>query len=198
MDKTDAVDHNKLAPELPDKNVPWWMDGQTIATQLKEPHFLANGVMGFWKKVKGWLLYPLAQLEPMTCSEKLLAVLAWDRDIHRFKNEPTELFRKRVKFAFINAKDAGEKAGFIRIFNRLGVGLVEIDERVPERDWDIITIRLSDSQLSENYDLLEELIQQYGRTCRRYEYQVISPTQLNLTASPLDWDHQCVVAVLEE
>ncbi len=190
------AEHDQNAPVMDEQALPWWMDGKTLPLQPKEPHFLAKGVMNFWARIRGWLLYPLAQLDPLTCNESLLAVLAWDRDITRFKDEPTDLFRKRVRYAFVNARDAGEKAGFIRIFNRLGVGLVEIDERVPGRDWDIITIRLSDSQLSDNYDLLEELIQQYGRTCRRYEYQVISTTPLTLTVSTLDWDHACHVAEL--
>lgn len=191
-------DHEKQAPTLPTSTLPWWMDGSTLAEDLKEPHFLAKGVMCFWQKCKGWLLYPLAQLDPMSCNEQLLSVLAWDRDITRFKDEPTELFRKRVKYAFVNARDAGEKAGFIRIFQRLGIGQIEIDERVPNRDWDVITLRLSDSQLSENADLLAVLIQHYGRTCRRYEYQIITPTDFTLDVAPLDWDHQCHVAVLEE
>ncbi|AZL84385.1 phage tail protein [Aliivibrio salmonicida] len=196
MDKT--TNHENDAPELPTENVPWWMDGKTIAETLKEPHFLAKGVMQYWQRLKGWLLYPLAQLDPMICNERLLSLLAWDRDITRFKDEPTSLFRKRVKYAFVNAKDAGEKAGFIRIFQRLGVGMVEVDERTPDRDWDIITIRLSDSQLSENYSLLEQLLQQYGRTCRRYEYQVISLIPLEMSASPMDWQHQYTVVTLEE
>lgn len=196
MDK--PTDHSRHAPELPTENVPWWMDGKTISTTLKEPHFLASGMMTYWQRTKGWLLYSLAQLDPMTCNERLLSLIAWDRGITRFKDEPTSLFRKRVKYAFVNAKDAGEKAGFIRIFQRLGVGIVEVDERTPGRDWDIITIRLSDSQLSENYALLEQLLQQYGRTCRRYEYQVISIVPLQISASPVDWQHQCTIVTLEE
>ncbi|MFH4678839.1 phage tail protein [Vibrio diabolicus] len=192
------VDHNKQAPELPQHQAPWWMDGKTIAEELKEPYFLANGVMSFWQRVRAWLLFPLLQLDPLTCNEKLLRLLAWDRDITRFKEEPLALFRKRVKYAFVNARDAGEKNGFIRIFQRLGIGQIEIDERVPGRDWDIITLRLSDSQLSDNAKLLEVLLQHYGRTCRRYEYQIITPTELELNTAPLDWEHQCHVAVLEE
>ena len=192
------MDHKQQAPALPEKTLPWWMDGKSLATNLKEPHFLANGVMSFWQRIRGWTIWPLEQLDPMTCSARLLTVLAWDRDITQFEGEPSSLFRKRVKFAFINATDSGETAGFIRIFQRLGVGVVEIDERVPERDWDIITIRLSDSQLSENHELLATLIQHYGRTCRRYEFQVINPVYLHMTASPIDWEHQCQVAVLEE
>ncbi|MCG7499380.1 phage tail protein [Vibrio sp. Of7-15] len=190
--------HEEKAPPLGSASVPWWMDGRTLADTLKEPHFLTEGIMGFWARLRGWLLYPLSQLDPMTCSETVLDVLAWDRDVTRFTDEPVSLFRKRVKYAFLNARDAGEKKGFIRIFQRLGVGVVEIDERTPGRDWDIITIRLSDSQLSENYALLEQLLQQYGRTCRRYEYQVISTTPLHMHSSLMDWEHQCTVVTLEE
>ncbi|MDW1615049.1 phage tail protein [Vibrio sp. Vb2853] len=192
------VDHNKQAPPLPDSKVPWWMDGETIAAVLKEPHFLAQGMMSFWNKVRGYLLYPLRQLDPMTCSERLLKLLAWDRDITRFKEEPTALFRKRVKYAFANARDAGEVAGFVKIFERLGVGYVEIEERTPDRDWDVILIHLSDGQFSDNQALIAQLLQQYGRTCRRYEYQLITNTPLTMTANVLDWDHQCMVAVAGE
>lgn len=190
------LDHNRQAPPLDGAQMPWWMDGQTLTDNLKEPHFLANGVMAFWQKVRSWLLYPLAQLDPEHCNESVLGLLAWDRDITRFKDEPLVLFRKRVKYAFINAQDAGETAGFIRIFQRLGIGSVEIDERMPGRDWDIITIKLTDNQLTDNYALLEQLIRQYGRTCRRYEYQIINPIILAIHASPLDWEHECTVASL--
>ncbi len=192
------VDHNKQAPPLPAAKIPWWMDGKTMADVLKEPHFLAQGMMSFWNKVRGYLLYPLKQLDPMTCSERLLKLLAWDRDITRFKEEPTELFRKRVKYAFANARDAGEVAGFVKIFERLGVGYVEIEERTPDRDWDVILIHLSDGQFSDNQTLIAQLLQQYGRTCRRYEYQIITNTPLTMTANVMDWDHQCMVAVTGE
>lgn len=191
-------EHSKQAPPLPQHKVPWWMDGKTIASQLKEPHFLAKGVMSYWSRVRSWLLYPLKQLDPMSCSERLLKLLAWDRDINRFKDEPTALFRRRVKYAFANARDAGEVGGFIKIFHRLGIGLVEIEERTPDRDWDVILIHLNDSQLSENQALLEQLLQQYGRTCRRYEYQIITKTPIALIASAMDWEHQCCVAVAGE
>ncbi|EGR1734102.1 TPA: phage tail protein [Vibrio parahaemolyticus] len=192
------VEHNKHAPLIPEHKTPWWMDGKTTSETLKEPHFLADGVMRYWRRVREWLLYPLEQLDPETCSEHLLDVLAWGRDISRFKEEPLALFRKRVKYAFVNARDAGEVHGFIKIFARLGIGFVEVHERTPGRDWDVITIRLSDSQLAKNENLIAVLLQHYGRTCRRYEYEIITPKDLVLDASPLDWQHQCDVAVLEE
>lgn len=80
-----------------------------------------------------------------------------------------------MKFAFINAVDAGSTAGLKRILQRLGVGYVEINERLPDRDWDVVLLRLSDSQLSQNPELMRVLIQQYGRTCRRYDFVTITP-----------------------
>ena len=192
------TEHDKLAEPLPAHKVPWWMDGKTLAETLKEPYFLANGVMSYWQKMRLWLLWPLAQLDPLTCAESILPTLAWGRDITRFKDEPVALFRKRIKFAFINAKDSGDTAGFIRIFARLGIGHVEIDERIAGRDWDIISIRLTDDQLSMHHKLLAALIQHHGRTCRRYEMQVINPVFWNMSATAIDWEHQCQVAVLEE
>ncbi|EOF6267785.1 hypothetical protein ACK1GW_005077, partial [Salmonella enterica] len=68
--------------------------------------------------------------------------------------ESLSLYRKRVKYAFINAQDAGSVAGFKAIFERLEIGFVEIQERQPGIDWDIILLRLTDSQVSDNTALL--------------------------------------------
>ncbi|MBJ6878021.1 phage tail protein, partial [Vibrio cholerae] len=88
-------------------------------------------------------------------SEKLLNYMAWDRNIQRFPNEPLELFRKRVKYAAINAKDAGSVAGFKRIFQRLGVGIVDFKERQSPTDWDVCTIEITDSDISKNSKLVQ-------------------------------------------
>ena len=71
-----------------------------------------------------------------------------ERDVTRFTGEPEALFRLRVKFAFINSVDAGSTAGMKRIFERLGVGYVEIEERQPGRDWDVVLLKFSNAQLS--------------------------------------------------
>ncbi|HAM2724798.1 TPA: hypothetical protein IBD75_005348, partial [Escherichia coli] len=93
-----------------------------------------------------------------------LDLLAWERDITRFKGEPTEIYRRRISYAFINAQEAGEVAGFIAIFERLGIGYVELLERQPGVDWDVILVRVTDSQIADNSDLLLEIIRKYGRT----------------------------------
>ncbi len=101
-----------------------------------------------------------------------------------------------MKFAFINAVDAGSTAGLKRILQRLGVGYVEINERLPDRDWDVVLLRLSDSQLSQNPELMRVLIQQYGRTCRRYDFVTITPVSLRIVAVDFNDDQQTLVASL--
>lgn len=158
--------------------LPFWMnDG--------EPKTLLAVARRFWALVYGWITWPVNQFDPLTCNETLLGLLAWDRDISRFKNEPLSLFRKRVAYAFVNARDSGSIAGFIAIFERLGIGYVELVERQPDIDWDIITVRVSDSQLAANSELMIQIIRQYGRTCRRYQYEVLTTLKLFINAG---WD----------
>lgn len=151
--------------------LPSWMD-------KGEPATLLRAAKRYWLWVYDWLMWPFKQLDAETCHISLLHVLAYQRDITRFKGEPLPLFRRRVKYAFVNAEDAGSVAGFIRIFERLGVGYVEILERQPGIDWDVIIIRVTDSQVSENPDLLINITRQYGRTCRRYRFEVMTNNHL--------------------
>ena len=169
--------------------LPFWLDG-------KELNRLKTASQSWWNKVEGWLQWPLLQMDAETCHLTVLDLLAWQRDISRFKDEPESLYRLRVKFAFINAVDAGSTAGLKRILQRLGVGYVEIDERLPERDWDVVLLRLSDSQLSQNPELMRVLIQQYGRTCRRYDFVTITPVSLRIVAVDFNDDQQTLVASL--
>ncbi|MBS9761347.1 phage tail protein [Pseudomonas mosselii] len=169
--------------------LPFWLAG-TELTKLKD------AAQTWWARVTEWLRWPLLQMDAETCHLTVLDLLAWQRDITRFKDEPERLYRLRVKFAFINAVDAGSTAGLKRILRRLGVGYVEIDERLAGRDWDVVLLRLSDSQLSENPELLRVLIQQYGRTCRRYDFVSITPVTLRIAAAQFNDDQQTLVATL--
>ena len=198
MTKANEINHQELAPQLPESQAPWWEDGKTIADGVQEPAFLAKGIMAFWRRMRGWLLLPLAQQDPLTCSEAMLALIAWERDITRFKGEPLDLYRKRIKYAFINAQDSGEVAGFKRIFERLGIGWCELHERQEGAPWDVITIEVADSALTENQQLMETLIQHYGRTCRRYRFQVLYPAMGYLHAGRIDMGHQVFAATLNK
>ncbi|MCF1486215.1 phage tail protein [Pseudomonas sp. AA27] len=169
--------------------LPFWLTGPEL-TKLKD------AAQTWWARVTEWLRWPLLQMDAETCHLTVLDLLAWQRDITRFKDEPESLYRLRVKYAFINAVDAGSTAGLKRILRRLGVGYVEIDERLAGRDWDVVLLRLSDSQLSENPELLRVLIQQYGRTCRRYDFVSITPVTLRIGAAQFNDDQQTLVATL--
>ena len=167
----------------------FWLAG-TELTKLKD------AAQSWWGKVEGWLRWPLLQLDADTCHLTMLDLLAWQRDITRFKGEPESMYRLRVKFAFINAVDAGSTAGMKRILQRLGVGYIEIEERMPDRDWDVVLLRFSDTQLSQNPELLRVLIQQYGRTCRRYDFVTITPVPFRITLVDFNDDQQTLVASL--
>ena len=196
MTKASELNHQELAPQLPESQAPWWEDGKTIADGVQEPAFLAKGIMAFWRRMRGWLLQPLAQQDPLTCSESMLALIAWERDVTRFKGEPLALYRKRVKYAFINAQDSGEVAGFKRIFERLGIGWCELHERQDGTPWDVITIEVADSALTENQQLMETLIQHYGRTCRRYRFQVTYPATAAMVCGRIEMGARVVGAAL--
>lgn len=169
--------------------LPSWMN-------LDEPAAMLRASRTFWLGVYEWINWPLRQFDPLTCAEPLLKLLAYDRDVTRFNGEPLSLFRKRVAYAFINASEAGSVAGFIAIFARLGIGYVELLERQDGTDWDVIMVRVNDSQISDNSDLLLEIIRKYGRTCRRYRFEVITALDMHIHAGWYQGEYVCYAASL--
>lgn len=153
--------------KFPDINLPVWMN-------KGEPLTLAHASKTWWERVRDWLMFPLAQINVDTCDEQLLALLAYQRDVERFPGESLGLFRLRVKYAFVNAQDAGCMAGFARIFERLEIGKIQQLERQLQYEWDVILIRINDEQLSRDNTLMMRLVRQYGRTCRRYFFDVVN------------------------
>ena len=63
---------------------------------------------------------------------------------------------------------------------------------------DLTTIEVADSALAENQQLMETLIQHYGRTCRRYRFQVLYPAVGYLHAGRIDMGHQVFAATLNK
>ncbi|MFB4436875.1 hypothetical protein ACE3LN_24540, partial [Enterobacter hormaechei subsp. steigerwaltii] len=126
--------------KLASMSLPSWMN-------KGEPLALLRTARTYWAEVYSWITWPLRQFDPLTCTEPVLNLIAYDRDISRFSGEPLSLYRKRVAYAFINARDAGSVEGFINIFSRLGIGYVELVERQPDIDWDVIMVRVTDSQI---------------------------------------------------
>lgn len=171
----------------PEVSLPFWFSGSEVSK-------LASAAVTWFQRLMEWAMWPAQQMDPEACGVRVLKLIAWQRDIDRFSGEPLSLFRLRVKYAYANAKDAGSIVGFKRIFERLGIGYVELDERMEDRDWDVIGVRLQDTQIAENQELLTEIIQHYGRTCRRYEWTVITPLTVAMRAGGFDMDYQTVYA----
>ncbi|MEL0621793.1 hypothetical protein V6238_01690 [Marinomonas arenicola] len=134
---------------------------------------LASAFGEYWDKVEGWVKTPLNQLDAENCHVYVLKLMAYQRDIDRFANEPDDIFRKRVKFAVKNAIDAGSQEGFKSIFERFDVPLYGQIEREDGVDWDVITLWLADSTITQNPELGQYIIRQYGRTCRRYAFLIV-------------------------
>lgn len=145
----------------------------------------------WWQLSWEYMLFLLKFTDEETCGENILNLIAYQRDITRIKNEPIELFRKRVKYAFINAKDAGSTKGFQNIFERLGIGKLETRERIAGQDFDIVHLKLTDSQLAENEQLIYEIIRQYGRTCRRYAFLTENELEIYLFHGEFGHDFYC-------
>ena len=158
-----------------DIKLPFWLDGEQLGK-------LTAGSKVWWTRAEGWIYWTRTQFDPLTCAVPLLNLLAYQRDVQRFNGESEELFRKRVKFAYLNARDAGQKAGFERIFERLGLGHLDQVERFDETNWDVIKLLLTDTQISENPDLLMDIVMKYGRTCRRYTFTTEDPITFGLPA----------------
>lgn len=170
-------------------DLPFWLSAGELAK-------LKAASQAWWETVERWVQWPLLQMDPERCHLTILDLLAWQRDITRFRGEPESLYRLRVKFAFINSVDAGSTSGLMRILHRLGVGYVEIEERLADRDWDVVLLKLSDSQISDNPELLRVIVQQYGRTCRRYDFLTITPVTLLVAAVDFNDDQQTLIATL--
>lgn len=135
-------------------------------------------------KVQLWLEAVLAlRFDELSCPVFILNLLAYERDIERFYDEPLALYRKRVKYAFINAKEAGTVQGLKNIFIRLDLGEIEVIERDPAKPWDVITIQLEPSQISSNEELLRVILEKYGRSCRRYEFETITTIPIEIGAA---------------
>lgn len=180
-----------MPDELPVIELPVWMNKGEVGK-------LATTAYNWFSLLKDWALWPVKQLDPMTCSEPVLDLIAWQRDIQRFNTEPLDLYRLRVRHAYANARDAGSVAGFKKIFERLGIGYVEIEERIDGQDWDVIDIRLSDNQLADNSALLTVLVQHYGRTCRRYGWKVIDTIPVEIQVTEFSNDSLTTLAVWED
>lgn len=176
--------------QLPPLVLPFWMGGEQASKLASAAHawFSLLGRVAIW---------PAKQLDAMTCTPAVLDLLAWQRNVSRYAGEPDRLYRLRVAFAYANGKDAGGLNGWKRIFARLELGKVELEERVPGQDWDCINIVSDDASFPDKQNVLEIIINEYGRTCRRYRFVSRIPLPSKIHCALFDNDHVTVIATAD-
>jgi hypothetical protein len=165
--------------------------------------FWLSGFGSFIKFAKAWFSYiqsilewPLNQFDVDNAELFFVDLLAWERGVERFSNEPEWLYRRRVKFAFQNAKDAGSVQGFVNIWLRMELGNLSIEERLPDQDWDLVRLIVSESLISERQDLLDILVEKYGRTCRRYSWLTSASNVINVRVGNVQHENSFLTASL--
>ncbi len=171
--------------ELKKIQLPTWLNGLDVTN-------LAKAAEIYWQKVESYLLWWLEQLNEDEAALPILDLLAWERDITRLDGESIELYRLRIKHAHANSEDAGSDLGMEQIFKRLGFGYIEINGRVPNYDWDMVEVSLIEEEFADKQALVEELIRQYGRTCRRYFLSALSVINIYVAGGLVVYDKEVV------
>jgi hypothetical protein len=165
--------------------LPTWLNGVDAKA-------LGNVAKKYWQTVESYLLWWLEQLDEEVAALPILDLLAWERGINRLDGESVELYSLRIKHAVANSEDAGFDIGMERIFKRLGFGYIEINSRVPTYDWDMVEVCLIEDEFVDKQALVEELIRQYGRTCRRYFLSVLNVIDAYVVGGLVEYDKEVV------
>ncbi|EGU39398.1 phage tail protein [Vibrio scophthalmi] len=162
--------------QLPPIKFKYWMGRGELAK-------FANALRNYWSRVDEALRMPLKKHDPLTAPIGIVRLMAWERDIEPLEREDEMIFRIRVANAYSFARHGGETAGFKNMFGKLGVDWVDIHEREDQEQWDVVTIETADSDLAQKNWLMNAMIRQYGRTCRRYQFNVTYPVTLKMIAA---------------
>lgn len=156
-------------------NISFWMNG-TRAQALK-----AAAERWWITSAEGFAKILNVKHDVLNAPLEIVDLLAWERDITRFDDEPERLYRLRVKHAYINVLDAGLAVGMQRIFKRLELPELPIDERlIPDYEWDMLRLQIEFNDYLEHRTGLYIVLQIYRRTCRRWIVEVLAP-QLEIT-----------------
>lgn len=165
--------------------LPTWLSGANAVA-------LSDAATAYWEKVESYLLWWLEQMHSETDSLPILDLLAWERGIERIDGESVALYSKRVKHGIANSKDAGSSIGMEQIFKRLGFGYVQFNERMDGFDWDMIEVAMLESEYSGKQDLVQSILKQYGRTCRRYFLSALSAVNGFYGVGLIEYDKEVI------
>jgi hypothetical protein len=171
--------------DIAEIELPTWLNGVDTTA-------LANVAKTYWQNLERNLLWWLEQLDEEVAALPILDLLAWERGINRLDGESVELYALRIKHAVANSEDAGFDIGLERIFKRLGFGYIEINSHVENYDWDMVQVSLIEDEFIDKQALVEELIRQYGRTCRRYFLSVLSVIDSYVVGGLVEFEKEVV------
>ena len=163
--------------------LPVWLRGENAKA-------LERAADAYWQSIEAALFSWLEQIDEEKAALEILDLLAWERDINRLDDEPVALYTQRIKYA-AHAEDAGSNTGMMRIFERLGFGFVQISDRVPGFDWDMVEIAMSERSTGKQA-LIKEIIRSYGRTCRRYFLSALTETHTTEALGNIEYDKKRV------
>jgi hypothetical protein len=172
-----------------DIKLPVWLNSTNIS-KLKQAAFL------FWQKAEVWVYRLAEQVDANKNELQLLDLIAWERTISRAQDEPLWLYRLRVKHAFINQRESGSRIGLLSIFKRLGIEIVDIQERVDGEDFDVINIMITEGQWSQYQNVLDIIVRKYGRSCRRYRWLTVTNSKINIRAGVMSHESTHLTAKL--
>ncbi|MGF1710141.1 phage tail protein [Vibrio sp. 99-70-13A1] len=173
--------------KIPEINLRYWMGRGELAK-------FARAMRNYWEHVKAAFEMPLQQHDPLTAPIALVNILAWQRGVEKLGQEPEDLFRIRVAHAYGFSRDAGSVSGWEEMFEKLGYPHIAQDERLVNVDWDVVSLKIRDGDLSEVPHLLDTVVRQYGRTCRRYQYTTYVEIDMPLKTQILDGAYETAVA----
>ena len=162
--------------QLPFADFKYWMSRGELAK-------FAVALHNYWLRVEDVLRMPLAKHDPLTAPIGIVKLMAWEKDIEPLEREDEMIFRIRVASAYSFSRHGGETAGFKDMFGKLGVSWVEIHEREDQEQWDVVTIETADGELAQKNWLMNAMIRQYGRTCRRYRFNVTYPATMKMLSA---------------
>ncbi|EHK9608879.1 hemolysin [Vibrio parahaemolyticus] len=170
---------------IPEIKFKYWMGRGELAK-------FARALRNYWSHVEAALKISLHQNDPLKAPIGIVNLMAWERDVKRLGQEPEEIFRIRVACAFGFSKNGGSISGWEDMFAKLGYPHIGQDERLTGVDWDVISLKIRDGDLTEVPQLLDTVIRQYGRTCRRYQYTTY--VEMPLAAKTKDIEAQYTTA----
>jgi len=180
-----------MSTKLSPLSLSFWMAGAE-STKLGQAAYKWFSLLG---KAAAWAI---DTRDPLTCGEAMLDLMAWERGVTRTPFDTERLYRLRVKHAYENGRDAGSAGGWKRIFERLELlpdgNEIEQLERMPGQDWDIVGLAMTDERMTELQNILERIIiEEYGRTCRRYRLTSRVKQGITVAVSTFDDDHATIL-----